>query len=519
MGVALFHVADGVYRRGTSRDNPHEAQAVADRVMHWADWSAAHPEHQVTVGVVAFSEAQASAIEVELDRRREERPDLDEFFREDRLDGYFIKNLENVQGDERDVMIFSVGYGNDENGKFTMNFGPLNRAGGKRRLNVAITRARRRVEVVSSVRAEQFAGDLTNEGVRHLQRYLDFAARGHPALSLEVGDMLLDAESPFEEEVVRVIRSWGFDAVPQVGAAGYRIDIGVRHPAEPGRYAIGIECDGAMYHSSRVARDRDRLRQEVLEGLGWHLHRIWGTAWYRDRARQEAELRVAIDQAISPESQPRRTLPSVPVWAEETFEVVSADERPTWAEPYEIARLDAPSRWFVEMHDRTAQADLRRLIQQVVAIEGPVSRELVLRRVREAWGVQRAGSRIRDAFAMAIGSLTSQGLLVVQDRDFLMVPGADPARVRVPTEDDEARRRVDEVPATELRAAIELTVRDAIHVERDELTQAVARLYGWNRRGADIGQALDRAVTYLLRMKRLQKQGDYLRVPPSAGGE
>lgn len=513
IGVALYHVPDGVYRRGTSRDNPREAQAVAERMMHWADWSAAHPENAVTVGVVAFSEAQASAIEVELDRMREERPDLDDFFQGDRLDGCFIKNLENVQGDERDIMIFSIGYARDENGKFTMNFGPLNRAGGKRRLNVAITRARRRVEVVSSVRAEEFAGDLTNEGVRHLQRYLDFAARGHPALSLEVGDTLLDAESPFEEEVIRVIRSWGFDAVPQVGAAGYRIDIAVRHPSEPGRYAIGVECDGAMYHSSRVARDRDRLRQEVLEGLGWHLHRIWGTAWYRDRGRQEAVLRAAIERAISPDSQPPRALPNVPAWVEETFEFVSPDERPEWAEPYKVAALDGPTRSWVEMHDPSAQADLRRLIQKVVAAEGPVSRELVLRRVRESWGVQRAGSRIREAFATAVRSLTSQGLLVAQDRDFLMVPESDPARVRVPTENDETRRRVDEVPAVELRAAIELTVRDAIRVERDELTYAVARLYGWNRRGSDIGQALDRAVTYLLRMKRLEKQGDYLRVP------
>jgi hypothetical protein len=519
MGVALFHVPDGVYRRGTSRDNPREAQAVADRIMHWADWSAAHPERAVTVGVVAFSEAQASAIEVELDRRREERPDLDDFFREDRLDGYFIKNLENVQGDERDVMIFSVGYGRDENRKFTMNFGPLNRAGGKRRLNVAITRARRRVEVVSSVRAEEFAGDLTNEGVRHLQRYLDFAARGYPALSLEVGDTLLDSESPFEEEVVRVVRSWGFDAVPQVGAAGYRIDIGVRHPSEPGRFAIGIECDGAMYHASRVARDRDRLRQEVLEGLGWKLHRIWGTAWYRDRVRQESALRKAIEEAISPEPAPSRpTLSSAPVWVEESFEIVSPGERPGWAEPYQVAKLDRPSRWFVEMHDPSGQADLRRLIQQVVLAEGPVSRELVLRRVREAWGVQRAGSRIRGAFDIAIRSLTGQGLLVAQDRDFLMVPGGNPDRVRVPTDDDETRRRIDEVPPAELRAAIEYVVRDAIQAGRDELTQTVARLYGWNRRGNEIGPALERAVTYLLRMKRLEKNGEYLQVPVRGSG-
>lgn len=513
-GVAFIHAVGGVYRRGTARDNPVEARFVADRVMHWAEWSVAHPDREVTIGVVAFSEAQASAIELELNTRRQERPDLDHYFREDRLDGYFIKNLENVQGDERDVMIFSVGYGRDENGKFTMNFGPLNRSGGKRRLNVAVTRARRRVEVVSSVRAEEFAGDLTNEGVRHLQRYLDFAARGYPALALEIGDTQLDAESPFEEEVLRVVRSWGFDAVPQVGSAGYRVDIGVRHPTETGRYALGIECDGAMYHSSRAARDRDRLRQEVLEGLGWQLHRIWGTSWYRDRSRQEEALKSAIEKATSSVGPPLvKRLPDPPEWVDEEYEYVAPDEVPAWADVYAVAALERPSTW-AEMHDPVAQAEFRRLITQVVNAEGPVSREVVLRRVREAWGVQRAGSRIREAYGLALSWLTSRGVVLVQDTDFLIAPGAEPASVRVPSQDiDDTRRRVDEIPPRELRAAIEHVVRDAMQVERGELTQAVARLYGWNRRGSDIGPALERAVTYLLRAKRLEKNGSYLQIP------
>jgi hypothetical protein len=516
LGVAFIHVPDGVYRRGTSRDNPREAKAVVERVLNWAEWSLAHPDREVTLGVVAFSEAQASAIEAELDRQRQERPDLDAFFQEGRLDGYFIKNLENVQGDERDVMIFSVGYGRDENGKFTMNFGPVNRSGGRRRLNVAITRARRRVEVVSSVRAEDFHGEMSAEGVRHLKRYLDFAARGQTALSLEVGDTELDAESPFEEEVIRVIRSWGYDAVPQVGAAGYRVDIGVRHPTEPGRYALGVECDGAMYHSSRVARDRDRMRQQVLEGLGWRLHRIWGTAWYRDRASQEQRLREAIEAGIAGEVPVprRRRLDPAPDWTEDVYEVVAPDDRPSWAEIYAICTPEPPSSRKLQMHDLWAQADLRRMIEEVVATEGPISRELVLRRIREAWGVGRAGSRIRDAFDKAVRTLKSRGSLLEPEKGQLMLEGADPNRVRIPDAENPATRRsIDEVPSTELRTAIEYVVRDAMQVSRDELTQAVARLYGWNRRGREIGAALDRAITYLLRMKRLARDGSYLRIP------
>jgi very-short-patch-repair endonuclease len=266
-----------------------------------------HAEHHpdLTLGVVTFSEAQAGAIEVALESRRLSRPDLDEFFDGDRLSGFFVKSLENVQGDERDIIIFSIGYGPDETGKFTQNFGPLNRAGGWRRLNVAVSRARMRVEIVSSIGASDFGqfDSIRSDGVRHLQRYLDFAQRGIEALGAEVSSTGLDAESPFEKEVIRVIRGWGYKAESQVGCAGFRIDVGVRHPTRSGAFVLGVECDGLMYHSSRVARDRDRLRQEVLERLGWRIHRIWGTAWDHDRAAEERRLRAAIHSASSGSTQ------------------------------------------------------------------------------------------------------------------------------------------------------------------------------------------------------------------------
>lgn len=240
--MKLFHVEDGVYRGGSARDNPREAEVVVDRVIHWAKYSLDNPTQAVALGVVAFSEAQAEAIEVALDQRRQRLPDLDEFFNEDRLDGFFVKNLESVQGDERDVMIFSVGYGRDEVGKLTMNFGPLNCEGGERRLNVAITRARRRVALVASTSGteSEFATRLP-DGPRHLQRYLDYAARGPVALAIDVGEAALDTESPFEEEVMRTVRAWGYEVKPQVATAGYRVDIGVWQPSVAGRFALRRE--------------------------------------------------------------------------------------------------------------------------------------------------------------------------------------------------------------------------------------------------------------------------------------
>ena len=177
--MELFPVR-GTYRRGTSRDNPEEAARVAERVIHHYG-----TRPGLSLGVVTFSEVQAEAIETAVTHARQDRPDLDRFFgHEDRLRGFFVKSLESVQGDERDVLIFSIGYGPDENGKITMNFGPLNRQGGWRRLNVAITRARYRNEIVSSIRPGDIPESVTTEGVRHLRRYLDYAERGRPALAL-----------------------------------------------------------------------------------------------------------------------------------------------------------------------------------------------------------------------------------------------------------------------------------------------------------------------------------------------
>ncbi len=518
LGVKFFHVADGIYRRGTARDNPREAEAVADRVMHWARASATDPEMDLTVGVVAFSEAQAAAIEIALDHRRDAEPELDEFFAEDRLDGFFVKNLENVQGDERDVMIFSIGYGRDEVGKLTMNFGPLNREGGQRRLNVAITRARQRVEVVSSITGTEpeFNTEL-REGVRHLRRYLDYAARGAAALALELDESGRDADSPFEEEVIRTIRGWGYDAVPQVGTAGYRIDIGVKQPSQAGRYALGIECDGWMYHSSKVARDRDRLRQEVLERLGWEIYRIWGTAWYRNRNEQEQRLLAAISAAIADDRPPsRRPAPPRPADLGETttdFQSVTLDQAPPWTVPYRVAQMDMRRSRLPELHLPEAQPLLRDVIEHVVTIEGPALDTLVLRRVREIWKVGRAGSRIRDAYERAIATLIRLGVVTRDRYGFIALKGTTIEAVRVPGDDPQARRSAEEIPLEEMQLAVVQLVRDAKRVKRSELTFEVARLFGWNRRGPDIAAALDRSVDGLLRAGELKADEDYLLTP------
>ena len=442
--------------------------------------------------MVTFSEAQAEAIETAVSRARQDRPDLDRFFTNDRLRGFFVKSLESVQGDERDVLIFSIGYGPDENRKITMNFGPLNKQGGWRRLNVAITRARYRNEIVSSIRAGDIPESVTTEGLRHLRRYLDYAARGMPALALDTSTGG-DAESPFEESVISVIRSWGYEVTPQVGTAGYRIDIGVRHPDHPGVYALGVECDGYQYHSSKVARDRDRLREKVLRGLGWNLHRIWGTAWYRDRNGEEHKLRAAIEHAITAPvhglltdvTQPgERARPVIQT------EAATFDETPAWATPYITAQVPRLPHW-IDPSQPGSDTDMAAGIRAVVMTEAPVHVAVLQQRLRDAWDIGRIGARIRDNIDAAIRVAG-----VLRDGEFLTLTGAPLATVRTPT--DACRREVEHVHDHELTLALANLVRDAGGITHDELTIRVARLYGWTRRGPDITTRMHTLITRLL---------------------
>ena len=488
VGVELFHV-DGTYRRGTSRDNPVEAAKVAERVLHHYD-----TRPGLSLGVVTFSEAQAEAIEAAVSSARQDRPDLNRFFGAgDRLRGFFVKSLESVQGDERDVLIFSIGYGPDEHGKITMNFGPLNRQGGWRRLNVAITRARYRNEIVSSIRAGDIPESVTTEGVRHLRHYLDYAERGRPALALGTATGG-DAESPFEESVLGVIRSWGYEVMPQVGTAGYRIDIGVCHPEHPGVYALGVECDGYQYHSSKVARDRDRLREKVLRGLGWNLHRIWGTAWYRDRHGEERKLRSAIEEAIAA---PVHGLLSSPGPGEEddrpvivTEAAIFDDVVPPWATPYVTASVPPLPGW-IDADQPGSAYFMAPGVQAVVTAEEPVHLDVLYQRLRDGWDVGRISPRIRANIDVAI-----EAAGVLREGDFVILTRPPLVTVRTPT--DDCRRDVEHVHEEELALALVSLVRDTGGISRDVLTTRIARLYGWSRRGPDITARMNALVDRLL---------------------
>ena len=280
VGLNLNLLAENLYSPGHGRRvNVGEAQTIARAVMDHTRTSS-----NLTLGVAAFSQTQARRIEDELEILRRRDASCEQFFADHSEEPFFIKNLENVQGDERDVILISVGYGKIEGGRMNMNFGPLNKDGGERRLNVLITRARQRCVVYSNFGADDLDMRRSDaQGVRSLKTFLNYAHTGTLDRPQESGR---EADSPFEEAVADALRRMGHSIAPQVGSAGFFIDLAVIDPQRPGRYLLGIECDGANYHSARSARDRDRLRQQVLEGLGWKIYRIWSTDWFMNPQRE-----------------------------------------------------------------------------------------------------------------------------------------------------------------------------------------------------------------------------------------
>ncbi len=211
----------------------------------------------------------------------------------------FVKNLENVQGDERDVIFISTTYGPDTRGNQFQRFGPINGASGHRRLNVLFTRAKKRTVVFSSLDPERIQTTANSPwGVRALKQYLIFARTG---ILQQADDGLDQPTNDFERSVGTVLRENGYDGVAQVGVAGFFIDLGVKHPAKVGAFLLGIECDGASYHSGRCARDRDRLRQEILENLGWKIHRIWSTDWFKSRDGEIKRLLRHLEELLQDE--------------------------------------------------------------------------------------------------------------------------------------------------------------------------------------------------------------------------
>ncbi len=515
LGVQFVHVSDGVYDRGGTGKNAieaaHVAAAVFEQLKEFPDKS---------VGVGAFSVAQQEAIDDALEELRREDASLESHFDHSHPEYCFVKNLESIQGDERDVIFLSVGYGRDPDGRMSMNFGPLNQQGGARRLNVLVTRARELVRVFSSITAEDV--DLSRtaaEGVSNLRSYLDYARRGTDALRI-AGEADAADSDPLAVSVQRRLEAEGCEVGLSVGYSGYRVDLAVR---DRQRWSLGIELDGATYGLASTARDRDRLRGQVMARLGWRLHRIWSPEWFRDQerefsrllgavkaARQESDDGASDEEAQVGSSADARTADVKLTGGTAQVEEEAFFEESTAAEdaaviPYELTEVSEFGDNQAFFRQRVTR--LVRLLRDVVRTEGPIHTTEAIRRVAQHWGIKRLTAKVTDVMESTIAKCLREEK-IVQRGDFFWPPGLDQSPIR--RRDSSAPRDPELIAPEEIAAAITLILHKEYRVAGAGLIDRTARILGFSRTGSRVKQRLEDILEDLLRAGEVvENDGEY----------
>lgn len=508
LGISWHAVPDGIYYSGSSkiapRTNPNEAKALVAQLL---DSLRRHSPGERTFGVVTFSLTQKELIDSLLDQCRETHPAIEAHF--SGPEGVFVKNLENVQGDERDEILFSVAYARNESGTLRQHFGPLSNAGGERRLNVAVTRARRQLRVFSTLTHDQIdLGRTRARGAEHLRQFLRFASeRGR---AVEPPSAVHPFDSALESAVHRTLVDAGYTVRPKVGCGNYRLDLAIEHPKHPGTYALGVECDGPTYHLAKTARDRDRLRMEVLEGLAWRVHRVWSADWrFRHDQIVERLLQAAGEACAASPVEAKR------METHAALETPAVDERaaPRASAPpdaasggaaYREAHLahvrDDPSR----LYEPFSSGEIRERLHELVLAEAPVHRDVAAKRVAVCWGLTKLTQKAQARIDEELKTLERAGHVVVVG-EFIWtsreaIQAYEAFRARGPLGEE---RNPEHIAPEEIANAMEFLIRRNGSIESEVLLRETARLFGIDRLGAKVSECMRKGL------RVLQERGDF----------
>ena len=498
-GVEYIFVRNGIYDRGGKKGNVNEARKVSEMVFeHFRK----HPKR--SLGVIAFGEVQQLAIDTAIREMRLRNLNFESFFKEDSDEPFFIKNLENVQGDERDTIIFSIGYARDAAGVFRMNFGPLSNSGGERRLNVAITRAKYNVKLIGSIMPTDIDIDrISSDGPKLLRAYIDYAINGAESLVRAVTEFdVTEHDSPFEKAVYNYLDRKGYKVATQVGCSGYKIDMAVKHPKLSGVYVLGIECDGAAYHSARTARERDRLRQEVLENIGWKIYRIWSTDWIKDPVTEGENLVAAINEAIAhyDDSPSIETIPTFSEDEPDADDFVSVNRKEVniaeQTNPYSFAASVATDLSALSLNPN-GYLDIADCILTYVNNEFPIHYELLCQQLAPLYGNEKATIKVRREVDYGIKRMCGK---IVKKGDFLFPTGWQKITVRVPNS-----RKINHISIEELAEAMHTILNTAVGSTREGLCAETTRVYGWQRMTQGIGASMNAACDLLIQQGKAQE--------------
>jgi len=510
MGVNFYHVENGVFDR-KSKCNYIEAEKVVDLIFEHFD-----KEPNRSLGVIAFSKSQGKLIEELKNKRLEQNNKYAKFFDENLPEPFFIKNLETVQGYERDTIIFSVAYAKGSDGRFIHNFGPLNKQGGERRLNVAVTRAKYNVKFVSSIKYYDIDLNATKaEGSRLLREYLECAEHGMQRLGANlIVDPNAEPDSYFEIDVYNVLTSAGYNVDMQVGCSGYRIDLGVRHPSKCD-YVLAVEADGATYHSGKTTRDRDRLRQEVLEGLGWRFHRIWSTDWFKNREVEIKKLLSAVEKAIkkfdienniAEDTQITNPPNTLNTNAEDSWEL--EDSEMEFLNVIKQEKKDLKTLFdYYEKYDIYSQylPSFESSIRSLIETEAPIMEELLLSEVAVFFGREKVTDAVRRSFREKMQYVRD----VYKIDDYYVADKNKKITMRIPKPEEEPRDIV-MISYPELASGLYVIIENNFGINRQDLYSITAELLGFSRVGNNIKMRFDQALNILIRNNQIKIINDQI---------
>lgn len=494
-----FVKVDGHYDKGKSRQNKAEAQAVVEEVVRRLSDEELRKR---SIGIVTFNAVQQALIDDLLTEVFAKNPELDAFANQC-SEPLFVKNLENVQGDERDVIFFSVGYGPDANGNVSMNFGPLNQVGGERRLNVAVSRARYEMKVFSTLTADMIDLNRTGaEGVRGLKEFLSFAQNG--TRTLTEGDMAtIRGYESISDVIANNLRNLGYQVDTQVGCSSFRIDVAVIDPNDKGRYLLGILCDGDSYYNSQTARDREICQPGILGGLGWNLLKVWTIDWWEDKQKVINRISTAIESAKK--GKLKDAMAKAPTIKEVKLEAVventSADVAGGVSKvPYQPAVLESNDRGLDELMNPASNRLIVKQIETVLKSEAPITTDLLFHKVTAAWGVNRITQKLEARMLDLLNSVSCKAnpnarQLVVWKED------ADVAEYN--TFRTASERDSSDVPIEEFACAMRYVLAQQVSLPLDDLKKQTSSQMGFARVGGNLDDLLMQAYAVLVQQGKL----------------
>ena len=505
MGVEYIYVEDGYYEGGGKNCNIRETQKC---VMLVLDHIQRHPDR--SLGIIAFSEKQQTAIENAIIDFRERNPKYEWFFDESKDEPFFVKNLENVQGDERDTVIFSICYAKDRSGKMYMRFGPLGHVGGERRLNVAITRAKCNVKLVGSILPSDIDLSRTNsEGVRMLRSYIEFAQQGTNALKPIESDDAFELKDDFCKVIVDFLRKHGYLVETEIGCSDYKIDIAVVNPDVEGEYIAGIECDGLSYVQAKTARDRDHLRRTILQNMGWNLYRVWSTEWVRNPGAEGEALLSFLRSVVGKDGKVRHAMKNsndgsenvaIDQIASETAKVV---QKQPATNPYGFSYYKE-AKWWDAPHSHSDD-NLTRIsenVKYIVSVEQPMHMELLYKRMGPSFTTGKATESVRSTIDEAISKKLKGKVMIDSDNFIRLLPKA-PVVVRIPEKYD-TPRPMEYIHTEEVANAMIRIIERSFGITTEDLSTECARAFGFERKGPKIKQKTDAAIDYLVKTGKVR---------------